>query len=398
MLNSMANLSSSFFFIRHFLLLIVCIITLTLSVGQRSFSHEISPAIAELSIKENIVEINFYFSVEIFLADIDASIITDTNETNKSEVYDDLRARDSTEIENIFKSKSNTFIDLITVKSEQEMLQVKFLDIKVSENRDVTIPRESKITLSVATKTDDVKIIFGWDKKLGPLIVRQVAEEEYATQNDTEYDLYSSYLSPGELSAPIVRGGVLPVSSVEIIKSYLVIGFEHIIPKGLDHILFVLGLYLFATKISQLILQVSIFTIAHTITLAMASLGYVKVPAIIVEPLIALSISYVALETLWHTKIGWSRLLIIFGFGLLHGLGFASVLMDIGLNPAHLITGLISFNIGVEFGQLTVIIIAHIAIGITFSKTRFYRSFIQIPLSLIIAAIGGWWFVERIFI
>ena len=398
MLNSMANLSSSFFFIRHFLLLIVCIITLTLSVGQRSFSHEISPAIAELSIKENIVEINFYFSVEIFLADIDASIITDTNETNKSEVYDDLRARDSAEIENIFKSKSNTFIDLITVKSEQEMLQVKFLDIKVSENRDVTIPRESKITLSVATKTDDVKIIFGWDKKLGPLIVRQVAEEEYATQNDTEYDLYSSYLSPGELSAPIVRGGVLPVSSVEIIKSYLVIGFEHIIPKGLDHILFVLGLYLFATKVSQLILQVSIFTIAHTITLAMASLGYVKVPAIIVEPLIALSISYVALETLWHTKIGWSRLLIIFGFGLLHGLGFASVLMDIGLNPTHFITGLISFNIGVEFGQLAVIIIAYLAIGITFSKTRFYRPFIQIPLSLIIASIGGWWFVERIFL
>ena len=398
MLNSMANLSSSFFFIRHFLLLIVCIITLTLSVGQRSFSHEISPAIAELSIKENIVEINFYFSVEIFLADIDASIITDTNETNKSEVYDDLRARDSAEIENIFKSKSNTFIDLITVKSEQEMLQVKFLDIKVSENRDVTIPRESKITLSVATKTDDVKIIFGWDKKLGPLIVRQVAEEEYATQNDTEYDLYSSYLSPGELSAPIVRGGVLPVSSVEIIKSYLVIGFEHIIPKGLDHILFVLGLYLFATKVSQLILQVSIFTIAHTITLAMASLGYVKVPAIIVEPLIALSISYVALETLWHTKIGWSRLLIIFGFGLLHGLGFASVLMDIGLNPTHFITGLISFNIGVEFGQLAVIIIAYLAIGITFSKTRFYRPIIQIPLSLIIASIGGWWFIERIFL
>ena len=398
MLNSMANLSSSFFFIRHFLLLISCIIALTLGVGQRSFSHEISPAIAELSIKENIVEINFYFSVEIFLADIDASIITDTNETNKSEVYDDLRARDSAEIENIFKSKSNTFIDLITVQSEQEMLQVKFLDIKVSENRDVTIPRESKITLSVATKTDDVKIIFGWDKKLGPLIVRQVAEEEYATQNDTEYDLYSSYLSPGELSAPIVRGGVLPVSSVEIIKSYLVIGFEHIIPKGLDHILFVLGLYLFATKISQLILQVSIFTIAHTITLAMASLGYVKVPAIIVEPLIALSISYVALETLWHTKIGWSRLLIIFGFGLLHGLGFASVLMDIGLNPTHFITGLISFNIGVEFGQLAVIIIAYLAIGITFSKTRFYRPFIQIPLSLIIASIGGWWFIERIFL
>ena len=150
----------------------------------------------------------------------------------------------------------------------------------------------------------------------------------------------------------------MPVSSVEIIKSYLVIGFEHIIPKGLDHILFVLGLYLFATKISQLILQVSIFTIAHTITLAMASLGYVKVPAIIVEPLIALSISYVALETLWHTKIGWSRLLIIFGFGLLHGLGFASVLMDIGLNSTHFITGLIAFNIGVEFGQLAVIIIA----------------------------------------
>ena len=229
------------------------------------------------------------------------------------------------------------------------------------------------------------------------MIIRQVSDSLESSRIGTEPELYSAYLSSGELSSPIIIEGITSVSSLKIIRDYLIIGFEHIIPKGLDHILFVLGLFLFASRFSQLVVQVSLFTVAHTITLASASIGLVNIPSNIVEPLIALSISYVALETLWHTRMGWSRLIIIFAFGLLHGLGFASVLMEIGLNQRHFIIGLVAFNVGVEIGQLVVICAAYLFIGILFFKTRFYRSFVQIPLSLVIGAIGGWWFIERIF-
>ena len=148
MLNLMANLSSSFFSIRHFFLLIVCIITLTLGVGQRSFSHEISPAIAELSIKENIVEIDFYFSVEIFLADIDASIITDTNETNKSEVYDELRSRDSDEIEMVEKNVVNTTKQVNNLQSNVDKVLV---EIQTDEKKDLAKEKKMNETLEKLT-------------------------------------------------------------------------------------------------------------------------------------------------------------------------------------------------------------------------------------------------------
>ncbi len=397
MLNMKINKFKVHFLKAIFVIFVAFMITCVSSTSQRSFSHEITPAIAELLIKKNEVQIDIYFSVEIFLADIDASSTKDTNQTNKSDIYDGYRASDSASITQLFKSKSSSFIELITINSEQKVLQPQFVSINVPENSSLLYPRESKIVLKVPIDEKDKQILFGWNKKLGPLIVRQVSNSLNNSKSGSELQLYSAYLPPGELSAPIVLNGFTSVSSIELIKDYLFIGFEHIIPKGLDHILFVMGLFLFSIKFSQLIAQVSIFTIAHTITLAIASIGLVTIPASIVEPLIALSISYVALETLWHTRMGWSRLVVIFGFGLLHGLGFASVLMEIGLSQQHFITGLIAFNVGVEIGQLAVISAAYLTIGLFFSKARFYRSFVQIPLSLLIAAIGVWWFIERVF-
>ena len=372
-------------------------ITLLTSISQRSFGHEISPAIAEILVKEDVVEIDIYYSVEIFLANIDASSVKNTNETSKSDIYDAYRLLDSEDIAKQFQSMSSSFIKLITIKSQQKSIEPEFVSIEISESSNITYPRESKIKLIAPIREDDKHIIFGWNKRLGPMIIRQVSDSLESSRIGTEPELYSAYLSSGELSSPIIIEGITSVSSLKIIRDYLIIGFEHIIPKGLDHILFVLGLFLFASRFSQLVVQVSLFTVAHTITLALASIGLVNIPSNIVEPLIALSISYVALETLWHTRMGWSRLIIIFAFGLLHGLGFASVLMEIGLNQRHFIIGLVAFNIGVEIGQLVVICAAYLFIGILFFKTRFYRSFVQIPLSLVIGAIGGWWFVERIF-
>ena len=172
----------------------------------------------------------------------------------------------------------------------------------------------------------------------------------------------------------------------------------HILPRGLDHILFVLALFLFAKRRSTLIWQISAFTLAHTITLALGIYGIISLPSNIVEPLIALSIVYVGLENIYrakNNKISHSRMPIIFAFGLLHGLGFASVLADVGLPQSQYALSLISFNIGVELGQLTVIALAFICL-LPFRAKNWYQTKLVLTLNVAIAIIASYWLIERI--
>lgn len=173
-------------------------------------------------------------------------------------------------------------------------------------------------------------------------------------------------------------------------------GIDHIIPKGLDHILFVLGLFFSSLVLRSLLWQVTAFTLAHTITLALAALGFVSVPADIVEPLIAISIVWIAVENCFFKKPSKWRPLVVFGFGLLHGLGFASVLGQYGLPKGNLVPSLLAFNIGVEIGQIIVLIIVTAFVWFI-RKKSWYRQRIQIPVSLIIALVGFIWFIERVF-
>jgi hydrogenase/urease accessory protein HupE len=179
---------------------------------------------------------------------------------------------------------------------------------------------------------------------------------------------------------------------------YLVLGFEHIVPLGLDHILFVLGIYLLSLHWRPLLAQVTAFTIAHSITLGLSLYGYISLPATVVEPLIALSIVYVALENIVTRELKPWRVFVVFGFGLLHGMGFAGVLLELGLPRSEFLTALITFNVGVELGQLTVIGGAFLAVGLWFRHHAWYRPGIVIPASAAISAIGAWWTVERIFL
>ena len=179
-------------------------------------------------------------------------------------------------------------------------------------------------------------------------------------------------------------------------RDYLVIGYQHILPKGVDHILFVCGLFLASTKFRPLLIQVTAFTVAHTCSLALATLGIVNVPNSIVEPLIALSIAGVAVENLFFNRITPWRPAVVFGFGLLHGIGFAGALTQIGMPQGQFITGLVSFNIGVEFGQLTILLGAWMLLH-WFYNRPWYRMHIQIPASALIAAVGLYWTVDKVF-
>ena len=176
---------------------------------------------------------------------------------------------------------------------------------------------------------------------------------------------------------------------------YVKEGFLHILPAGVDHILFVLGLFLLSTRWKILLIQVSLFTIAHTFTLALSTLDIFNLPATVVEPLIALSITYVAIENLMTDELKRSRGVVVFFFGLLHGLGFAGVLSELGLSKAYFVLSLLSFNIGVEIGQLTVLAGAFLLVY-WFRKRPIYRSLIVKPGSVLIATIGLWWGIERI--
>ena len=207
----------------------------------------------------------------------------------------------------------------------------------------------------------------------------------------------TAWLKDGKPSDPIPLASMVPKTVFETAVEYTGLGFTHILPCGLDHILFVLGLYLLSIHWKPLLVQVTAFTVAHKMTLALGLYGVVTISPDIVEPLIALSIVYVAVEKILTPKLTLWRPFIVFGFGLLHGLGFAGVLQEIGLPRDDFLTGLIAFNVGVEFGQLATIAIAWVLTGLWFRHRSWYRTGIVYPGSAAIAPVGAYWTVERVF-
>lgn len=197
-----------------------------------------------------------------------------------------------------------------------------------------------------------------------------------------------AHLKNGELAKLLKSSAAL---------TYLAEGFLHIIPYGYDHILFILSLFLLSPRLKPVLLQATAFTIAHSITLGLAMYHVITPPLAIVEPVIALSILFVAIENVYSPKLRPSRIGLVFIFGLIHGMGFASALSHLGLPKDHYFTCLVMFNIGVELGQIAVILIAYLLIARWFREKPYYRNRIVIPISLLIALIAFCWTIQRLF-
>ena len=202
-----------------------------------------------------------------------------------------------------------------------------------------------------------------------------------------------------EYGAALKRQRARRLAAMPFYKKFYIFvkaGFQHIIPEGIDHILFVLGLFFSCITFRSLLWQVTAFTVAHSITLVLAAQGLVQLRGDIVEAIIALSIVWVAVENCLYKEPSKWRYMIVFAFGLLHGLGFAALLTQYGLPKDNFISMLLAFNLGVEFGQLAVLAIAFVLIKMIMKK-NWYSNEIKIPASLIIAGIGLFWFIERVF-
>src|ERR1700759_4105710 len=179
---------------------------------------------------------------------------------------------------------------------------------------------------------------------------------------------------------------------------YLKLGYNHILPLGLDHILFVLSLFMLSPKLKPLLWQATAFTVAHSITLGLAMYHLITPPANIVEPAIALSILYVSLENIFSPQLKASRIGVVFLFCLVLGIGFVGALGKLGLPQDAYLLSLVMFNLGVELGQLTIILSAYFLLGKWFGNKPYYRKRVVIPVSAIIAIIASVWTAQRILI
>ncbi len=179
---------------------------------------------------------------------------------------------------------------------------------------------------------------------------------------------------------------------------YVKIGVQHILPGGLDHILFVLALFFSTQRLRPLLMQISAFTVAHTATLALAASGVLSPPASVVEPLIAATIAFVAIENIVFKDMTRWRPFVVFAFGLIHGMGFAGFFGSLGLPDGQFWSALIGFNVGVEIGQLSVILAAFV---LFFPVRRLvsdltYRRMFAWPASGLIGLTGLFWTFDRL--
>ncbi len=207
----------------------------------------------------------------------------------------------------------------------------------------------------------------------------------------------TEWLDGDQTSTPApVQNASAERSRVRILAQYVGLGFTHILPKGIDHVLFVLGVFLLTRRARPVLLQISAFTIAHSITLGLSIYGIVSLPSAVVEPAIALSIAYIAVENLLTRDLKPWRYALVFLFGLLHGLGFAGALSELGLPREDFLLALLGFNAGVELGQLTVIALAFAGVGYWFRERVWYRQRVVVPASVCIAFLGLYWTVQRL--
>ena len=179
-----------------------------------------------------------------------------------------------------------------------------------------------------------------------------------------------------------------------VIPQFFLLGFTHILPDGPDHILFILGLFFLARNFSVLLLQMTLFTLAHSLTLGLSLYGIISVSTTFVEVAIALSISFIAIENLFTEQLSHWRPWVVFAFGLIHGLGFAHTFQAKILSANDFLPALFSFNVGIEAGQLVVVGLAFAAVG-AWWKRDFYVKAIARPASALIALTGLYWAVDR---
>ena len=377
-------------FVRNILFFIGCCLLHT--VGN---ADVVKPALIEISVNEvGEAHIEIRASIEALLTGINGRY-KNTKDSPNAQQYDVLRGLQPELLLEKFKPFEPVFLSKIQlVDDENKRIPLRIDKVDIPERGYVKVPRISLIQLSgqVDLTATSVRWYYPLSFADHATRLRQVNNQSHQYHwSEWQWVREDVFSEPFSLTEIVAKK---PLS--QTITNYIELGYLHILPRGMDHILFIFGLFLFSSAIKSLMWQVTMFTIAHTITLGLAMNGIIDIPESIVQPLIALSIVYVGIENIVANTLHRSRLALVFGFGLLHGLGFAQILLDMGMPENAFATALISFNVGVELGQLSILLGAFLLIGLWFGRKKWYRELVVIPASLLISIIAFYWFIDRL--
>ncbi|MGK0441677.1 MAG: hypothetical protein ACJA0N_001478 [Pseudohongiellaceae bacterium] len=361
---------------------LLLVLALFLSVSNVA-AHEIRPAVVDLLISDKVI-LTLNLNLEALVAEVGAEH-EDTDQSSNAAEYKRLRAMTPVQLQVAFAQYGERLIAGIELTVNKLPVELQITSVNIPAETDLDLARSSLVVFESELTEFANTISWQWQPEFGAAALRVSSAEQQ--------DIYTAYLLSGAGSGEVVITAEAQASS-SIISNYLRVGFTHILPKGLDHILFVVGLFLLSASIRSLLWQISSFTLAHTITLALGMSGILQLSSAIVEPIIAASIVYVCVENIFSDRLSRFRPPVVFVFGLLHGLGFAGVLTEIGLSDSHFVTGLVAFNVGVELGQLAVIALCFGAVG-WWQQRAWYRQRIAIPASAAIAMVGCYWVLER---
>ena len=367
----------------------IFLMTLFILVSAESVhAHEIRPAIATVNFNAGNYDIEISANMEAVIAGVSPQH-KDTSESPNAQTYNRLRELPPALLERKIREFLPQYLEGVSILFDDARMRPVLCALVVPEVGDPARARLTRLHLCGTIPSGARVFHWSYAAYFGESIVRLPAVSVGET--------VALWLKDGKKSEPYILGvGLVQKTWLEVAAQYTMHGFTHILPKGLDHILFVLGLFLLSIRWKPLLIQVTAFTVAHTITLGMSVYGIFSLSPAIVEPLIAASIAYVAVENMVTGELKPWRPFVVFGFGLLHGMGFAGVLQEIGLPRSEFLTALLTFNLGVELGQLTVIISAFLLVGLWWNTKSWYRARLVQPLSALIAAVGTYWTIERI--
>jgi hydrogenase/urease accessory protein HupE len=361
---------------------------LLLSVVSPATAHEVRPAVATLDVSQpTAFSLVLTGNIEAMIAGIGTQH-KDTDDAPGAGLYKELRALPPDALQARFQATSDRLRERLFIGFDGARSELTVTSVEIPAVGDQRLARISTVRI-VGTRSDAARTVrWTYPAEFGASVLR--------VKRKDQQELETVWLDNGAASKDIALADGSARGALARAFDYVRLGFTHILPKGLDHILFVVGLYLLGAGWRSLLMQVTAFTVAHSVTLALGLYDVVTVAPTIVEPLIALSIVYVAVENLLTSKLQPWRPAIVFAFGLLHGLGFAGVLQEVGLPRDEYLSGLIAFNVGVELGQLAVIALSWLVFDGVMRARPQYRVWGVRVASLAIALIGLFWTIERI--
>jgi hydrogenase/urease accessory protein HupE len=361
------------------------------SLAEPSSGHEIKPSIIDIKASsKDSLDIFVRTNLDLWLAGIGGDH-KNTEDSPRAKIYEELRSYRSEKIEELFDRKKDKWLSEIKIFVNNKEISKNLISLKPIKNINNSTSREFSLFIRPSEAIGGE--ISSFDIQVSPAI------GPYAVR------LFPPVGGLVKRTAVFVEsgGGVVRVLGARGWKDKAIAYFEvifngikHVIPAGLDHILFIIGICLFVRERKKLVVQVSVFTLAHSVTLGLTAAGFFRVPSIIIEPLIALSITVVAVDAFLNDKYQKIKNIIIFLFGLFHGIGFASVFREIYSDKNDLIGNVLLFNIGIELAQIFIVLLYFLVLEYfreRFQKVKYFECFLVVA----IGASGVFWFFARVF-